>query len=72
MGTLRMHETFSVDETMAGSPDPANAGSDLDSGHCFGGDVGAVETGQPGPVLPRATRPGGANLPDVEVPIDDG
>ena len=72
MGTVRMHKTFSVDETMAGSSGPANAGSYLASGHCFGGDVGAVETWQPGPVLPRATRSGGANLPDVKVSIDDG
>ena len=67
-----MHKTLSGDETKAGSPDPANAGSDLDSGHHFGGDVGAVETGQPGPVLPRAPRSGVPNLSDVKVSIDDG
>lgn len=66
-----MHETFSVDETMAGSFSPADECSGLASGYRFGGDVGSAKAGHAGSFCPRTAGPCQSNFPDVEVPIDD-
>ena len=66
-----MHETFSADETIAGSFGPADGYSGLVPGYRFGGDLGSIKAGCAGPFCSSASGPRQSNFPDVEVPIDD-
>jgi hypothetical protein len=66
-----MHETFSADETTAGSFSLADECSGLASGYRFGGDLGSVEAGHAGSFCPSTAGSCQSNFPNVEVPIND-